>query len=654
MTSLFTLLHFGLALVVASILTAAIAGRSGAMSEGMRSDHTFMPSAVPGDPGNENDSYQTTWRLFELHPPHPHQPPTEVQLFLGLDGLNVWLVVLTSLMTMVAVLVSWDSTTERPASYYGWLLAMEGLVCGAFTSFDVVLFYVFFELTLIPAFFLIGGWGVGGGRRDAARKFFLYTLTGSLLTLTGLVGIVLTNPTPIDPHSPIGMPQYRIPRPLPGEVNVVKPLAGAKTFSIPQLAQNVETWSVTYHGRAHYAEQRVRWADENLEAIRERQDRGGADPDIQRILESASVLHRTAVEARSAAVSERDTYLRVQTWLFVLLMAGFAVKIPIVPFHSWLPAAYFEAPTAVTLILAAVLSKLGTYGVLRLVLPFTPDASLAYGLPVFGTLAAVGLIYAAFCALAQNDLKLLIAYSSVSHLGFLIIGLFAFNEEGIGGATLHMVNHGLSTGALFAVLAILANRYRSLSMNQFSGLWAIYPGLTFLTVVAALASVGVPGLNNFVSEMLMLAGVFDPPNTQLVGYSLGAASAIGILLSAWYMMTMLRRVYFGPLVVPTGQPQVAAGQTGREVVAVGLPVLLCIVLGLYPQPVLDSIRIDAAVVAQFGNNARLRAHIGIAPTRSEQNQRFDSGGGANRTPPGQDKFGVITITPNISKKTKKE
>ncbi len=190
-------------------------------------------------------------------------------------------------------------------------------------------------------------------------------------------------------------------------------------------------------------------------------------------------------------------------------MAGFMVKVPIWPFHTWLPAAYGESPVGVTILLSALLAKLGTFGILRFVLPLTPDAAVMYGLPVIGSLAAFGIVYAALCAYDQKDIKLMIAYSSVSHLGFLVLGIFAFNAEGLSGAVLHMVNHGLSTGALFALLAFLIDRYRTTQVSQFGGLMGRFPNFALLTFVICLASIGLPGLNNFVSEMLMLAGLFD-------------------------------------------------------------------------------------------------------------------------------------------------
>jgi NADH-quinone oxidoreductase subunit M len=582
----FATLHLGLTVILVGFAAVQLTHRGDPIGSGwspFRPDAGFMPIAVPGDPGiagdRDSQTHETTWGLLPLGTrPDSYVPPPEVQFFVGLDGLNIWLVGLTSLMVIVSLLVSWDSVTDRAGAFYAWLFVLQTGVLGAFVAFDVILFYVFFELTLVPTFFLIGYWGVGGGRRDAARKFFLYTLFGSLLTLTGLVGIVLTNPTPIHPQS--GRP-IMTTGPVLEDGTLSEAKEGPITFSIPRLMQNVTIWSYYRDGRAILAG-RAEAASRNQTA----RDKATAE--------------------RTAAEAERDRAGRVQTWLFVLLVAGFMVKVPVVPFHTWLPPAYAEAPTGVVVLLSALLAKLGTFGILRLVLPLAPDAALEYGLPVVGALGAVGIVYGAFCAFAQRDMKLLVAYSSVSHLGFVVIALFTFNEEGITGATLHMINHGLATGALFALLGFLSERYRTLDMNQYGGLWAKFPAYTFLAFVIGLAGIGLPGLNNFVSEMLMLAGLFDPSVTRSLGYALAVAAAFGILLSAWYILTMFRRVFFGPL----HEPPTAAGPvrhiTGREAFAFGVPAALCVLLGLFPQPVIGTIRADAKIVTEFGNHSRER------------------------------------------------
>jgi len=505
----------------------------------------FQPQFVPGDPGmrgaTSTATHRTRWVLMSLSDtPGTHEtgdttlyrPGPRIEFFLGIDGLNIWLVVLCSLMMFPAILVSWDSVTERPGAYYAWLFFLQGSAVGAFLSFDVILFYVFFELTLIPAFFLIARWGNGSGRRDAARKFFLYTLAGSLLSLIGLIGVVITNP----------------------EEN------GQYTFSLPDLMANVQ----------------------------------------MRMLHP----HIAQLKGQPEALASRQA---LQAGLFFALIAGFLVKTPVWPFHTWLPSAYNEAPLGVTILLSAVLAKLGAYGLLRFVLTLTPDAAISYGLPVVGALAAFGIVYGAFCAFGQRDIKLMIAYSSISHLGFLVLGIFAFNAEGISGAALHMVNHGVSTGAMFALLAFLLDRYRTTDMRQFGGLMGRFPIFAFLAFAICMASIGLPGLNNFVSEMLMLAGLFDARNDGSPGLGLAVVAAIGILLSAWYVLTMLQRVFFQSHREPPHLgPLPPADVNQHELYTLGGLAAICLFLGLFPQLLLKPMKADVAILDSMGDLARDR------------------------------------------------
>lgn len=561
---------------------------------------TFTPIAVPGDPGlrksPEEQTHSTTWTMLTVTPARGKLPAGDIQVFLGLDGLNLWLVALTSLMTLVAIWVAWESIADRAYAFYFWLFLLQSLVIGAFASFDVIQFYVCFELTLVPTFFLISEWGVGGGRREAARKFFLYTLLGGLVTLTGIVGLVVTNPTPVvDPQSAVPLaggvaepvnpdrlvPAYTVDLEQVGKRRLVVH-EGPLTFSIPQLMKNVQFWA----------------NEKALRVAKARKDAEKASPGLKEKL----------TEELATAEADQAAFLRVQVWLFFAVIAGFAVKTPIVPLHTWLPAAYSEAPLPITMLLSALLAKLGTFGILRIVIPLCPDAAFLYGLPVFGVLAGIGIVYGALCAFAQRDVKLLVAYSSVSHLGLLVMGLFAMNQEGLSGAALHMVNHGLSTGAMFALLAFLYDRFKTLDMTQYGGLIGRFPGFAFLMFLVSLASVGLPGLNNFVSEMLVLAGLFDPIHTRTMGYGLAVTAAAGIFLSAWYTMTMLRRVFFGPDQVPaTVDGSTAPRLQAREWLAFGVPTLFCVVLGMFPQPILDSMRADVEVIAHSADAARARA-----------------------------------------------
>jgi NADH-quinone oxidoreductase subunit M len=425
----------------------------------------------------------------------------KVQFYLGLDGISLWLVALTALLMVPSVLVSWEAITDRPADFYALLLLLETGMLGVFCAFDLVLFYVFFEFTLIPLFFLIGIWG-GPQKRYAARKFFVYTLTGSLMALVGLVGLVLA---------------------------VAGLEGGSLTFSLPELARSV----------------------------------------AQGVKPSATV----------------------QWWLFLALFAGFAVKVPLVPFHTWLPLAHVEAPTAGSVLLAGVLLKLGTYGFLRLCLPLLPDAAVAW-VPAIAVLAVIGILYGAVCALAQDDIKKLVAYSSVSHLGFCMLGLFALNAEGVSGSLLQMVNHGLSTGLLFLIVGMIYDRYHTRQLTELGGLASRLPLLACFMVFSALSSLALPGLNGFVGETLCLIGMFKAqPVYAVVG-------ALGIILGAWYLLAMLRRAFFGPLKEPKephGDPAAhgpPGDLTAREVAALAPVAAVCLLIGVYPQPFLDAMRPD--------------------------------------------------------------
>jgi NADH-quinone oxidoreductase subunit M len=445
--------------------------------------------------------------------------PEAVEFFIGLDGLNVWLVVLTAVLMVPAVLVSWQSfqVQERTNEYFAWLLALETGMIGVFLSFDIVLFYVFFELTLVPLFFLIGIWG-GPERRYAARKFFIYTLTGSLITLLGVLGVVL----------------------------FCYLEEGELSFSIPRLVQ------------------------------------------------VANGLY-----ARGDAA--QDGYRNFQFWVFLALMAGFAVKVPLVPLHTWLPLAHVEAPTAGSVLLAGVLLKIGAYGFLRLCLPLAPDASLEFGVPLIGVLAVAGIIYGAVCALAQEDIKRLVAYSSVSHLGFCMLGMFALNLAGLSGSLLEMISHGLSTGALFLLVGMLYERYHTRQMHDYGGLAARLRLLACFMVFICLSSLGLPGLNGFVGEALVFFGMYEfRPIFAVVGTA-------GILFGAWYLLRMLLRVFFGPLKEPEHEGHGPILDLNfRELAALGPIVILCLLIGVYPQPILESSKRDLTVVANLAAAAKDR------------------------------------------------
>jgi NADH-quinone oxidoreductase subunit M len=475
---------------------------------------TYSPMFVPGSGA---DPHATTWNLIDFsvgQNANVKNAPRlgAIQFYVGIDGMNIWLIVLTAILMVSSVLISWNAVTERVHEFHAWLLALGFALIGVFLAFDIILFYVFFELTLVPLFFLIGIWG-GPERRYAARKFFIYTLAGSLITLIGLLAVVVVVYQKSSPH--------------------------VLTFSIPDL---VATFNA------------------NLKA---------------------------------AVGEERAFYETFQFWVFLALMAGFAIKVPLFPVHTWLPLAHVEAPTAGSVLLAGVLLKMGTYGFMRLSLPLTPDAAIAIGVPVIGVLSVLAIIYGALCAKAQDDIKKLVAYSSVSHLGFCTLGMFALNSAGLTGSLMQMINHGLSTGALFLIVGMLYERYHTRMIAEYGGLGSKLKVITFCMVFISLSSVGLPGLNGFVGEALVFFGMFE---TRKVLAILGTA---GIILGAWYLITMLRQVFFGELKEPHHEGHEISDITPREIGTLAPIMALCLLIGVYPQPILDSVKPDIDVVAEI-------------------------------------------------------
>lgn len=445
--------------------------------------------------------------------------PVTLEFLLGLDGVSMAMIVLTTLLSVSCVLISWESIREREAEFYAALLILETGLVGVFAAFDLVLFYVFFEFTLIPLFFLIAIWG-GPQRRFAAVKFFLYTLCGSLVTLIGLVGLVLR-------VSADGL---------------------ATPCSLPALTA---------------------WLKANP-----------LDPSLQLLF-------------------------------FLALSAGFLIKVPVFPFHTWLPLAHVEAPTAGSVLLAGVLLKLGTYGFLRLCLPMFPAACLDIGLPLIGVLSVVGIIYGSLCALAQRDIKKLVAYSSVAHLGFCTLGLFAFNVEGLSGSVLQMINHGLSTGGLFLLVGMIYDRYHTRQLDDLGGLANRLPLIACGMVFISMASIGLPGLNGFVGEVLSLIGMFARNKWYAV------LGAVGVVLGAWYLLTMLQHAFFGPLKEPHHGDEPIPDLTVRELLALGPIAAACLWIGLYPAPLLELIRPDVTAVAglypQPNDAPNATAHVEAEP-----------------------------------------
>ncbi|HVS40115.1 MAG TPA: NADH-quinone oxidoreductase subunit M [Gemmataceae bacterium] len=545
----------------AATLVAAVAVAAGFVNlpphDGAR---TFQPEFVPGAAADL--PHATTWNLLML------RQGTAIQFYVGVDGLNLWLIVLTALLMVSGVLVSWKSVTERDNEFFAWLLALEVAMIGVFLAFDIILFYVFFELTLVPLFFLIGIWG-GPQRQYAARKFFIYTLAGSLITLLGVIGAVLAVAN--DPA---------VARMVEEKQYVAADSANELTFSIPRLVELI---------RGH-----TDGLDVNVKTA------GAAKPD--------EYTRKNANEALKNA-QDRLTYWRwVEFFVFLAMMVGFAIKAPLFPVHTWLPLAHVEAPTAGSVLLAGILLKIGVYGFLRLCIPLAPDASLGFGTPLIGVLGVIGILYGSLCALAQDDIKKLVAYSSVAHLGYCVLGLFALNMTGMSGSLLQMINHGLSTGALFLLVGMLYERYHTRQMADYGGMASRLKLLAVFWVFIAMTSIGLPGLNGFVGETLTMAGMYAFRGPQVPGWLLTGLAACGVVLGAWYMLTLLRRVFFGALKEPAHNGHGPVRDlNGREVLALAPIAALCVFLGVWSQPFLDSVRPDLGVVEHIADGAKARA-----------------------------------------------
>jgi NADH-quinone oxidoreductase subunit M len=417
----------------------------------------------------------------------PWMPNFGINYILGIDGISLFLVLLTTLLMPLALLASW-SVKDKVKEYLIFMLLLETGMLGAFLALDLFLFYVFWEVMLVPMYFLIGVWG-GERRIYAALKFVIYTMAGSLLMLVAIIYLATRHAQ----------------------------LTQVFTFDLLEL-----------YGL-------------NL-------------PFDQ------------------------------QLWLFLAFALSFAIKVPLFPFHTWLPDAHVEAPTAGSVILAGVLLKLGTYGFLRFALPLFPAAAEAL-LPSLIALSVIGVIYGAAVAMMQTDIKKLVAYSSVSHLGFVMLGLCALNMQGVQGAIYQMLNHGLSTGALFLLVGMIYDRRHTRMIDDFGGLWQQMPVFSSILLFVTFSSIGLPGLNGFVGEFLILLGAFA------VAPAWTAMAATGVILGAIYMLWMFRRVIFGPL--KHAENQRLQDLNGRELTLLAPILLLILFMGIYPQPFLS--RIELAV-----------------------------------------------------------
>ncbi len=405
-----------------------------------------------------------------------------IAFHLGVDGLSILLVLLTTFLTPISILSTWTAVQDRVKDFMLFFLLLEVGMVGVFLAQDMFLFYVFWEFTLVPMYFLIGIWG-GANRMYAAVKFFLYTMAGSILMLLAILWLGINQ----------------------------------GSFSVPEMVA-----------------------------------KGGIPANIQ-------------------------------FWLFLAFAAAFAIKVPMWPLHSWLPDAHVEAPTAGSVILAGVLLKMGTYGFLRFNLPLFPAAAVQLA-PWMAGLAVIGIIYGAAVSYAQKDVKKLVAYSSVSHLGFVMLGLFALNSQGIQGGILQMINHGLSTGALFLIVGMIYERRHTRDMDAFGGLWKVMPVYGSLTLIVALSSMGLPGLNGFVGEFAILLGAWGAgqPGGVLGSVWFAGLAAIGVILAAIYILYMFQKMFLGP--VTKDENRNLKDLNWREILTLVPLLVLIFWIGLYPKP----------------------------------------------------------------------
>jgi NADH-quinone oxidoreductase subunit M len=432
---------------------------------------------------------------FQMVERAPWIPDFGIEYHVGIDGISLFLVLLTTFLVPLVILSSWGDIHKRVKEYQFLFLVLETGMIGAFVAIDLFLFYVFWEVMLIPMYFLVGVWG-GQRRIYAAIKFLLYTMVGSLLMLVAILYLAYQH----------------------------NEQTGAISFNLLQLY------------------------DLNLS--------------------------NTA-----------------QRWLFWAFVFSFAIKVPLFPFHTWLPDAHVEAPTGGSVILAGVLLKMGTYGLIRFAIPLFPFAAYEYAYLLIA-LAVIGIFYGALVAMVQPDLKKLVAYSSVSHMGFVVLGLFAFNLQGAQGAIFQMLNHGLSTGALFLLVGVVYERRHTRLISEYGGLWKQVPLYASIFLITMFSSIGLPGLNGFIGEFLIMLGAFDAVIQKgVAGTSAGLnwlimiVAVSGVVLGAVYMLWMYQRVIFGPL--KNEENKKLTDLSSREVLVFAPLLAMMVVMGLYPKPFLD-------------------------------------------------------------------
>jgi NADH-quinone oxidoreductase subunit M len=435
----------------------------------------------------------------------PWLPSLGASYHLGVDGLSVWLLVLNALLLPIAILCSWKAVDDKVRPFHALMFALQSMVYGVFLSQDALVFYLFWEASLLPMYFLIGIWG-GEQRLYATVKFVLYTLAGSLLMLVAMLWLA----------------------------QAAQAQTGAFSFDL-------------------------------------------------------------------AVWKKLSIPVEPQRWLFLAFFIAFAIKVPLFPFHTWLPDAHVQAPTAGSVLLAGVLLKLGTYGLMRFNQTLFPEASLLYQMPII-VLCLIGTVYGALMVLVQTDFKKMVAYSSVSHMGLCVLGIFSFNLAGQQGALLTMINHGLSTGALFLIVGIFYERIHSRDLAHYGGAVAKMPVLGLLFLPVAMSSMGVPGTNGFINEFLCLRGAF------MVKPWIGVTAALSVILGAAYMLRLTQKVMYGPL--GGHLMEELTDLDLRERLVLGALVLLIFVLGVFPNLILHVT--EPAVSEGLRQTARLSAAVASA------------------------------------------
>ena len=453
--------------------------------------------------------YQPSGAEFQFVERAPWIPSVGAEYFLGVDGLSTLLILLTTMMGFIAVLSSWTAITERVKEYYIFLLVLQTGMLGAFMSLDFLLFFLFWEVMLVPMYFLIGIWG-SSNRLYSAIKFFLYTLVGSVVMLLGILALYFYN------HS----------------------LTGVYTFDVTQF-------------------------------------------------------QKLAVP------------FEMQRWIFLAFFLGFAIKVPMFPFHTWLPDAHTDAPTAGSVILAAVLLKMGTYGFLRFSLPILPDAT-KYFVPWVAALCIIGIVYGALVALAQKDWKRLVAYSSVSHMAMVMLGMFALNPVGITGSIVQQLNHGISTGALFLIVGIVYERRHTREISEYGGLSKVMPVYAAIFLIMTMSSIGLPTLNGFIGEFLILQGAFTYSKMW------AAFAASGVVLGAAYMLYLYQRTMFGKIENPKNEHLLDLNH--REFATFAPLLVLAVWIGLYPSPFLRRLESSVNHIVMRVNSQYASVCGGGAPT----------------------------------------